>query len=471
MRASAYLFAAAAGYLGWELLWHGALLALLGYVAGLGGGMVSAAADLERRFLAGRQQLKDERLRAPDHSGSAQPGANIAVGVDKLFKRYFVRYALDKAERERWEAATAGLRKFHRDEIIAACRRDGIPPNRVAWLIRYQVRQLRHRWQNGTLDEYWQLPAPRPGTLAARRIGLAALVLGGLWTVVALRAHPLADAVALTITLMSAFWTWRTWLRVRLERKRYAADEEEHAQRQTEIDKEYRRWAKRLEARPTDEEIATWLESDRAVLLDQALDHFHLLRSGVKAHAFLETAGVGVRRAQIEGRPWRYAGYHLKTFLLAEDGVRHVRAKLDFMTGTLTIRERTSYRYDSIVSVRFLREARRQTFEVRLESGDPISIYVRDDHPGQAQQDEDTEPTEETQPAEEAEEVTVLGVSSLVDLLHILEGIAGEGPNWLEKRDWTGAWPSDNESGHGEDTSDVKGNARVPAEPRGGVRD
>ena len=31
MRPSAWVFAAAAGYLGWELLWHGALLGLLSY--------------------------------------------------------------------------------------------------------------------------------------------------------------------------------------------------------------------------------------------------------------------------------------------------------------------------------------------------------------------------------------------------------------------------------------------------------
>ena len=52
----------------------------------------------------------------------------------------------------------------------------------------------------------------------------------------------------------------------------------------------------------------------------------------------------------------------LQVFLLAEDGVRQVTANLAFMTGTLTIRERTSYRYDAIVSMRVLRAARRQTF-------------------------------------------------------------------------------------------------------------
>ena len=47
------LFAAPTGYLGRELLWHGAFLGLLGYAAALAGGIVAAAGDLELRFLTG----------------------------------------------------------------------------------------------------------------------------------------------------------------------------------------------------------------------------------------------------------------------------------------------------------------------------------------------------------------------------------------------------------------------------------
>jgi hypothetical protein len=102
--------------------------------------------------------------------------------------------------------------------------------------------------------------------------------------------------------------------------------------------------------------MAAWLGCDRTVLLGSALDHFRLPRSRLTAHAFLEQPGVAVKRARIEGAPWRYAGYRFLAFLLAEDGVRQVRANLDFMKGTLTLRERTSYRYDAIVSMRFLQE-------------------------------------------------------------------------------------------------------------------
>jgi len=427
MRASACLFVAAAGYLGWEFLWHGALLGLLGFAAALVGGAVAAAADLEWRFPTGRRRLKDEQFRVTNRSAPSLPSDELADRVDKLFKRYFDRYAPDTAERERWKASVAGFRKFHRDEIIEICRSSGIHANEVAWLIRYEVRQLEQRSQNGTLYEYRRELIPRPGSVAGRRTGLTVLVLGGVWAIVALRVHPLADMTDV-VALLSAFWTWRCWLRVNLERKRYAADSEEHAKRQVMIDKEYARWSEILRARPEDADMAGWLRCDRTVLLGRALDHFKLPRSRLNAYAFLEERGVAVKRARIEGAPWRYAGYQLRIFLLAEDGVRQVSAYLGFMKGTLTERERTSYRYDAIVSVRVLREARRQTFEFRLTAGDPITVRVQDADPDKTQQDQDTAPGEDTQEAREEEEDTALDVTSAADLLHMLERVAGRRP-------------------------------------------
>jgi hypothetical protein len=447
MRASACAFAVVAGYLAWELIWHGAFLGLLSFTAALAGGAVAAVTDLERRFLTNRLLWKDELFQVPDQSAPSPPGDELTDGVDKWFNRYFARYALDKAERERWEAAAAGIRRFRRDEIIEMCRRSGIPANQVAWLIRYEVRQLKQRWQTETLYEYRRQLYPRPGTAAARLAGLAVLVVGGVWAVVALRAHPLADVIALLV----GFWAWWCWLRVNLERRRHAADSQEHACRQAEIDKEFGRWNEKLKARPKDANMAAWLGCDQTVLLGSALDHFQLPRSRLIAHAFLEEPAVAVKRARVDGGPWRYTKYRLLVFLLAEDGVRQVRANLDFVTATLTIRERTSYRHDAIVSVRVLKEPRRQKFELRLTAGEPITVRVRDADPGEAQQDQDAGSKEETQAAEEAAEDTATDVTSLAEFLHALERAAGEGRNWFRGRDWAGAWPNDEEADRGEE--------------------
>jgi hypothetical protein len=444
-RLSAWLFAAVAGYLGWQLLWHDAFLGLLSFAAALAGGAVAARADLEWRFLTEQRRQKDELFQVPDRSAPSPPGDDLTDGVDKLFNRYFTRYALDRAERERWAAAAAGIRKFYRDEIIEVCRQDGFLANEVAWLIRYEVRRLKQRWENQTLYEYRRQLLPRPGTAAARRVGLAVLVLGGVWSVVALRADLLADA-ADAFALLSGFVAWRCWLHVHLERRRYTADSQEHACRQAEIDKELRRWSKILEDRPEDAEMAAWLVCDQTVLLGRALDHFHLPRSRLIAHAFLEEPAVAAKRSHVRGLPWRYAKYRLLAFLLAEEGVRQVRVNLDFLTGTLTIRERTSYRHDAIVSVRVLKEARRQTFELRLTAGEPITVRLRDADPSETEQDQNAGPTGETLEAAEAEDDSAPDMTSVADFLHTLERAAGECRNWFRGRGWAGVWPGDHET-------------------------
>jgi hypothetical protein len=177
--------------------------------------------------------------------------------------------------------------------------------------------------------------------------------------------------------------------------------------------------------------MAIWLERDRTVLLGKALDHFQLHRSRLKAYAFFETpGGVGIKRARIEGGPWRYEKCMLQVLLLAEDGVRQVKANLAFYTGEFTVRERVSYRYEAIVSVHVIREARREKFELRLAAGDPITLLVRDGD--QNEQDQDTGPAAET------EEDSTLDVTSVADLLYMLEGVAGEGQNWFQGREWAG---------------------------------
>jgi hypothetical protein len=379
MRASGGLLVVAAGYFGWELLWCSAVLGLLGYLAGLVGGVVAAAVGLELRFLHERRRQKDEQFRVPGQSAPGPKRDALTDRVDKLFKRYFDRYELDKTEREHWKTATAGFRKFYRDGIIEGCWSNGIPADDVTWLIRYEVCQLRRHWQKGTLYQYRRELLPSSRTVAACRIGLAVLVLGSAAAVIALRAHPVPDVVSSVAVLITAPWAWRCWLRVTLERRRYAADCEENAQRQAEINRAFALWEERLKARPKDAEMAAWLEFDRTVLLGKALDHFQLLRSRLRTHAFLEEPEVAVRRARIKGGPLRYAKYGIRVFLLADDGVRQVRASLAFMTGMLTVRERTSFRYDAIVSVRVLREVRRgQKFELTLTAGEPITVQVRD---------------------------------------------------------------------------------------------
>jgi hypothetical protein len=114
--------------------------------------------------------MKDRQLQAPGPAASRSSGEGFVGRVDALFHRYSSKYLPDKAERNAWEAATAGIRSFDRDEIVEVYRESRIPAERVAWLIRYRIRQSRDRWRDGTLYDYRNQLLPEPGTMRKAEI-------------------------------------------------------------------------------------------------------------------------------------------------------------------------------------------------------------------------------------------------------------------------------------------------------------
>jgi hypothetical protein len=429
--ASAVLAAAAAGYFGWELLRHGQVLGALAYVAGLAGGAVAWVNGRELRFLLMRRRMKDEQLQPSVSSAARPPDDGFADKVDALFRRYSRRYFPDKTERSAWEAATAGIRKLDRDEIVAEYRESRIPADRVAWLIRYRIRQSRNRWRLGTLYDYQNDLRPGPGTVRAFRVGVGIAMLGGIGAIAALRTHPIADALSVVAALLAGVWAWHEWLQIYRESRRYAADLEESGQRLADSEMEFARWTRVLERRPTDAEVAAWLDCDRTELLGQAMDHYGLARSQVRTHAFLEEPGPGARRARARNGPMRYSRYKLVVFLLTSDGVRQMTADLGFVAMTLRHLERISYRYDAVASVYVSlvphaseRRHIQQRFKLTLVNGDPISVTVTDLDPEDLQQGEDGDSLSNA----------TLDAASVTNTLHVLEGIAAEGKGWFQEQ-------------------------------------
>jgi hypothetical protein len=131
-------------------------------------------------------------------------------------------------------------------------------------------------------------------------------------------------------------------------------------------------------------------------------------------------------------------------FLLTEDGFRLVRASLNFLTGSLAVRSRTSRSYDSITAVHVEPNRRGgQTFEVRLAHDQPIKVRVRDPGTPAARDEQDESP----QTAAEAEEAIDDGMSmdaaSVANTLHLLDGVAADGRKWLQGHAWAAAWTGD----------------------------
>jgi hypothetical protein len=113
--------------------------------------------------------------------------------------------------------------------------------------------------------------------------------------------------------------------------------------------------------------------------------------------------------------PWRYSHYRLLLFLL----------ELDFRRAEHRDTQRLNYRFHAISAVRIDGLAlRKPTFHLTLNSGEKMTVQVTGT---------DTKPTE---PNEDPRSITDLTVdaSGLHQTLHVLEGVAAEGKDWVRLR-------------------------------------
>lgn len=424
-------FAGAVGYFGWALIAHGVPIGLLAWTAAIAGGALAAANARTVRFLDQRRRLIDDRLRAPAPAASGARQTGFAGKVDTLFRRYTARPVADPGRRTEWLAATAGILNYDRDEIVSEFGGTSVSAERLAWLVRFRVRQSWDDWHSGRLDEYPRELQAQPAVLLARGVGGAVAIIAVVGAVYALRVAPFADVGGAVACFLTGRWSWRRWLRIDLERRRFKADTEESAQRLEQVMGEFTRWSNKLRDRPADAEIATWLDCDRTNLLGAALDHYKLARHQVKAHAFLEEPGRNAKRARVSRGPMRYSNYRIIVFVLTSDGVRQVEYDLLFLEGKSRERSRLSYRYDAVASAHVKRESPasettriQREFTLTLVNGNPVTALVTDLSPDDIEEGEDAESLAKA----------TLDTASVANTLHILEGIAAEGKAWLNNR-------------------------------------
>jgi hypothetical protein len=423
MYASGMLFAIVFSFFGAELLLHSVVGGLLAFMVALIGGLAAADADLRRHCANFRHRL--ERAGSPI-SAPICDDKELAARVKKLFDRYIDKYEPDTLNRENFKSYFAGHLIAEHSEIISMCRQANATADEVRWLIRHRSCQLLQLWRKAP-GRYRQLTEPpRPIIVIARGTGLA-LTLCIIYTVFELREYPLTDAAGMVAVLLSALLAWRCWRLVPLEEDRFRAESERRDRRQEDIDEAYTQWSQRLVDRPSDEEMGAWLAADRVALLSTALSHFDLPRSRLIVHAFLEERAPWARTGHSEDGQMYAEKYQILVFLLVDEGLRMVRARLDFSTGSFAIRERRDFRYDSIVAVRVTPKGEsREEFELQLTSGEPITLVVG------------TSPITERPPenTDSADNEAPLNAASTASTMHLLEGIAAEGRNWLNKRTW-----------------------------------
>jgi hypothetical protein len=423
--AMAPVAAAAAGYIGWLLLTRGEVLEFVAYLASIAAGYLGCfMRGVKWRHNIERLAAKEQERLPPRPRAGAKTGG-FAGEVDKLFRRYFADYLPDGAKLGDWLADTAGIRRYLRDEIVEVYREQRVSAYQVAWLIRYRIRDVARRWQADTLWDYREQLRTSAATKLIFALGLALFLPGSFWAIVV--AVPVDPALAIFATVVLVVSGWASamgWLRVLLEHKRYAADYEEEQRRLADSKDEFARWKERLKLTPSDSEMATWLDCDRKCLMSETMRHYKLSASQVIAHAFIEAPARPYRRARVRIGPWRYSRYQLLVFLLTADGVRQLTAILDFQDATFHERKRINYRFDAVASVQVAEtDLHQRTFELTLVNGDPIEATVTE---ASTKQDEVQRGEEPDTPSR-----LTLDAAGLTNTLHVLEGVAAEGKEWI----------------------------------------
>lgn len=422
--ASSALFLAAAGYIGWHVirqqpqLW----LAMAAYVLMLVASYLILRHGAEWRYRVVRRSEKEREFHGQRRRAlSSRRG--LANSIDNAFSHYFAKYVPAGVDRFVWINRTSGLRVSMCDEVVEIYSDGKVRIGEIRWLIRHMVSEVRKRWINGTLNDYRKQYRVRLSTgvycvtAAIIAVASAGFIVGSTFM-----SAPILLPVATLLLGLGAWLAIQGWIVIIVERRRYTEELGESWDALAVREEAYWRWKNKLDTnRPTENEMETWLDCDKKIVLEEALRHYKLAWRDVIAHAFLQTPASSYKRARVDGGPWRYSKYDIRLFLVTQDGVREVSSELNFEVASLSARQRNNFRFDAVSSVHVAeRGASGYTLELTLMNGPSRDIRVVDPETGS---------------------LSFGGGSAEIDLdaagfghtLHILEGIAAEGKGWIDR--------------------------------------
>jgi hypothetical protein len=396
---------------------------VLAYLLTLIGGYVSAHYGIRWGYRIKRLREKIRQYEVCPPKSAPPPAGGFAEDVDRRFEYYFNKHTPRQLARPDWRRQTGAIQKVIRDEVVTEYRDSPTSGPAINWLIRYRVREVSRRWSDGTLWEYRTSLQVSAATKAGAVAGSLVLLLAALRALaVAGRSGPFTATGLLILAVVGGWFAALGWSRFLVHRRLFAAESAERQQLKTHCVAEFDRWLKRLrENTPHDSEMAAWLKHDRILLRQAAMRHYNLNPADVVTYAFIEAPGRGRKKAHAPGGPWRYSTYRMVVFIITSDGVRQVHANLNFEKGKFGTQDRFNYRFDAISSVGVSEKASgRRVFDLNL-GGKSTEIDLTGWSESLMEADaEDPETNRVT-----------LESSGLNRTLHILEGVAAEGKDWM----------------------------------------
>ena len=251
----------------------------------------------------------------------------------------------------------------------------------------------------------------------------------------AVPAHAITTLLTAFAVVKSAWSVMPRWMHVIGERRRYEEESEDRVQILADRQAALKRWQTKLDdTRPTEGEMEYWLYCDSTVLLGEILGHYKLAWRDVMNQAFLQVPAKHYKRARVTGGPWRFSKYDLRLFLITKDGVREISTELDFEHDTFGRQNRTNYRFEAVSSVHVAKEPNLSyALQLTLTNGPARDIRVTESAAFQLDPDDDPK---------EVSRIN-LDATGFVHTLHILEGIAAEGKEWIERDQYNDVDPGD----------------------------
>lgn len=340
-----------------------------------------------------------------------------------------------------WDRDTAGLVLTTIDwfvRVYGGIRE--IRPPALIWLIGWHVSRIKERWEAGTLTDFRrELKTPWYAKVLVP-VGAILAVLGTL-ALVGMGATSSALTLGIGIGLGAAGIEVVTRLRARAQWRR------EFAELLREEQQAYEGWLELLRDRPSDDEMAYWLDFDLMHLKSRAMRSAQLSSKDMICHVELTEGTAYALRARDQRAPVRYSDYYVKIFLLTDGGVHETEYELDFKTGTVRDPHHMSFRYDALASARLAevsvqwahgRRIRKladgthqvadqmifqQALWLSLVNAEEISVLI-DDFRGLTDSGDDQSKLREM----------ALQSSGVQSALHILQAVAREGREWITRQ-------------------------------------
>jgi len=348
----------------------------------IAGGAIAAVCSISR--IAARERLADKDREFGHHrftrySSPVPPTENSGLPdetdddaeadrIDKLQQRRarFVRVASSElndqfisrsphapAARRRWERETAALKESLKNEILTRYSEPELAEGSVNWLIRWRVDRIAQSWRDGSLRDYRKRLQPRLADDLGMWAGLtaAAAALISSLIVIGIR-QPLPAVIVFVLLSIAGVLLAASRLDVHLVQLRRTPKDRQDAQAEHEAElAEWETWSANLElGRPSDAEMARWLDFDKLFLRRLVMSQLDLSSQDILSHATLTEPAAGCLMVRLPHGPPRCSRYLVTVILLTRAGVRMTAITLNTLTGEVYNQVRRSFRYEVIMT-------------------------------------------------------------------------------------------------------------------------